>query len=74
MASACAVKASSDGINTAIFTSRREIKDIIMSEDFRSDVIARIPLVGNMDKPDTHLLGEAIRLGTELIEVEFKDE
>lgn len=74
MVSACASLASGHGIHAAIFKTRREINDIVMSEDFRNDVIARIPLVGNMAKPDTHLVDEAIRLGAELIEVEFKDE
>lgn len=73
MVSACASLASGHGIHAAILKTRREINDI-MSEDFRNDVIARIPLVGNMAKPDTHLVDEAIRLGAELIEVEFKDE
>ncbi len=74
MVSACASLTSGHEIHAAIFKTRREINDIMMSEAFRNDVIARIPLVGNMEKPDTHLVDEAIRLGAELIDVVLKEE
>lgn len=71
LVSACAVEASVHGINQALFKVRKELLDMLMCDDFRKDVIARQALVGNMDKPDTHLVDEIIRLGGEIESVDF---
>ena len=71
LVSACAVEASAHGVNEALFKVRKELLDILLCEDYRKDVIARQALVGNMDKPHTHLVDEIMRLGGEIESVDF---
>ncbi|MFC2033931.1 hypothetical protein ACFLTT_00815 [Chloroflexota bacterium] len=74
MVSACANKANAYSIHSAMFILEEDMNNILKSEDFRNDVISRQAVLGNMDKPDTHLIDEAIKLGAELIDVELKEE
>jgi len=69
--SAYAVEASAHGVNEALFKVRKELLDILLCEDYRKDVIARQTLVGNMDKPHTHLVDEIMRIGGEIESVDF---
>ncbi len=71
MVSACAVIAAGHGTAEAMFKIRKELWDMVMSEDFRNDVIARQALVGNMEKPQTHLVDAAIRMGAEIVSVDY---
>lgn len=70
--SAGANKANAHGIHVAMFQLKKDIDNILKSEDFKNDVIKRQSLIGNMEKPDTDLLDEAIRLGGKLIDIEKK--
>ncbi len=50
---------------------REELSGILLPEDSHNDVIARQAMVGNMKKPDTHLVDAAIELGAEITSVDF---
>ncbi|MFC1864756.1 hypothetical protein ACFLYG_02900 [Chloroflexota bacterium] len=70
LSSALALRASAVGISEALYSFRQEI-DVWLKNDLRDVAVSKIAGVSNMDKPDTHLVDEAIRLGAELIDVEF---
>ncbi len=71
MVSAGANKANAYGIHSAMFKIKKDINNILESEDFQDDVINRQAIVGNMEKPDTHLVDAAIELGAEITSVDF---
>ena len=59
------------GIHSAMFKIKKDINDILNSENFLNDVIKRQALIGNTEKPDTHLIDEAMRLGAEIKSLDF---
>ncbi len=66
--------AKTHGMHSAMFKIKKDINNILESEDFQNAVIERQALIGNRYKQDTHIINEAIRLGAELIDVEFSVE
>jgi hypothetical protein len=66
ISSMTAVLASGEGVEVARFKVRQDLRDYLESEDYRERVAKKIPAFSNMEKPDTHLIDEAIRLGAVL--------
>jgi len=67
--SAVAVLSSGLGTATAMFKLEKDLQAMLKSEEFRADVARRQGSVANMRKPATHLVDEALRMGTEIVSV-----
>ncbi len=67
--SAVAVLSSGIGKATAMFKLEKDLQDMLKSEDFRIDVAKRKGSVSNMEKPDTHLVDEAMKMGAKIISI-----
>lgn len=68
ISSMTAVRASGEGLAVARFKVRQDLRDYLDSEDYRERVAHKIPAFSNMEKPDTHLIDAAIKLGAIPIE------
>ncbi len=57
------------GLDTAtgIFKLREDLRAMLLSEDFLTDVAKRQGAVANMEKPATHLIDAAIRMGAQIV-------
>ncbi len=51
------------GTATGIFKLKEDLRDMLLSEDFLNDVVKRQGSVANMEKPDTHLIDAAVKMG-----------
>ena len=67
--SAVAVVSSGLGTATGMFTLKEDLKAMLQSEDFLTDVAKRKGLVANMDKPATHLVDAAVKMGAKIVSV-----
>jgi hypothetical protein len=72
ISSMTAVYASGEGTAVARLKVRQDLRDYLESEDYRGRVARKINAFSNMEKPDTHLINEAIRLGA--VPVIYKQE
>lgn len=72
LSSALALRASAVGMTEALFSFRKEI-NIWLKNELRGSAVSKIARFSNIEKPDTHLIDEAIRLGGEIIEIEYKE-
>ncbi len=70
MSSALALRASAVGISEALFSFRKDI-DAWLKDDLRDVAVSKIARVSNMEKPVTHLVDEAVRMGAEIISVNY---
>lgn len=68
--SAVAVLSSGLGTATGMCKLKEDLRDMLQSEDFLTDVAKRQGSVANMEKPDTHLVDEAIKMGAKIVSVE----
>ena len=61
------------GLGTAsgMFKLREDLRAMLQSEDFITDVAKRQGAVANMEKPATHLVDAAIRMGAKIVSVDF---
>ncbi len=67
---ACAVMAAGYGVEEALFKIRQELRDTLLSYDFLAETKKRQGSVANMEKPDTHLVDEAIKMGAQIVSVD----
>ncbi|MCK4333029.1 MAG: hypothetical protein KAV40_05560, partial [Thermoplasmatales archaeon] len=70
LSSALALRASAVGISEALYSFHKEI-DAWLKDDLRDVAIAKIAGVSNMQKPDTHLVDAAIKMGAEIVSVNY---
>ena len=68
---ACAILASGVSNSEAVFNIKQELKEFLSSDDFLNEVIERKALVGNIEKPHTHLVDEAIKMGAEIESIDL---
>jgi len=59
------------GTATGMFKLTEDLRCILKSEDFLTDVAKRQGMAANMEKPSTHLVDAAIAMGAKIISVEF---
>lgn len=66
-----AVAVLSSGLGTAVgmFKLKEDLKAMLQSEDFLTDVAKRQGSVANMKKPATYLVDEAIAMGAKIVSV-----
>ncbi len=66
-----AVAVLSSGLGTArgMFKLEKDLENMLKSEEFSADVAKRKGSVANMEKPDTHLVDVAIKMGARIISV-----
>ena len=69
LSSALALRASAVGISEALYSFRKDI-DAWLRDDLRDMAVSKIARVSNMEKPDTHLVDEAIRIGAQIVSVD----
>ena len=67
--SGVAVLGSGLGTATGIFKLKEDLRIMLLSEDFLTDVAKRRGSVANMGKPATNLVDAAIRMGAQIISV-----
>ena len=73
----CAVSAvaslgSGLGTATGMFKLTEDLRRMLKSEDFLTDVAKRQGAVANMEKPATHLVDAAIKMGAKIISIDLK--
>lgn len=68
--SAVAVLSSGLGTATGMFKLKEDLKAMVQSEDFLTDVAKRQGAVANMEKAATHLVDAAIKMGAKIVSVE----
>jgi len=68
--SAVAVLSSGLGTATGMFKLEKDLEAMLKSEAFLVDVAKRQGSVANMEKPATHLVDEAIKMGAKIVSVE----
>lgn len=59
------------GTTTGIFKLKEDLRTMLLSEEFLADVVKRQGSVANMEKPDNHLVDAAIRMGAQVVSVDF---
>jgi len=69
--SAVGVLSCGVGMATAMFKLKQDLRAMLQSEDFLSDVARRQGSAANMEKPATHLVDAAIKMGARIVSVEF---
>jgi len=69
--SAGAVLSSGVGTPSAMFKLKQDLRAMLLSDDFINDVAKRQGLTANMEKPATHLVDAALRMGAKIISVDF---
>ncbi|HUX48134.1 MAG TPA: hypothetical protein VMV76_03005 [Dehalococcoidia bacterium] len=67
------VAALGSGLGTAsgMFKLREDLRAMLQSEDFIADVAKRQGSVANMEKPATHLVDAALRMGAKIVSVDI---
>ncbi len=71
MVSAGAVVTSGLGLTEGMFKISQDMRWMVLDKDLITDVEKRRAIVGNVQKPATHLVAAALRSGAELSGVEF---
>jgi len=69
--SAVAVLSSGLGTATSMFKLEKDLEAMLKSEAFRIDVAKRQGLVSNMERPASHLIDAAIKMGAEIVSVDL---
>jgi hypothetical protein len=69
--SAVAVLSLGLGMATAMFKLKEDLKAMLQSEDFLTDVAKRQGSAANMGKSATHLVDAAIKMGAEIVSVDM---
>jgi len=69
--SAVAVLGSGLGTATGMFKLEKDLQAMLKSEAFLIDVAKRKGAVANMEKPATHLVDEAMKMGAEIVSVDL---
>jgi len=70
LSSALALRASAVGISEALYSFRRDI-DAWLKNELRDEAVSKIAGGSNMQKPDTHMVDEATKLGAEIVSVDL---
>lgn len=71
LSSALALRISAVGISEALYSFRKDI-DAWLRDDLRDLAISKIAGVSNMEKPDTHLVDEIVKMGGQIVSVDSK--
>ena len=69
LSSALALRASAVGISEALYCFHKDI-DAWLRDDLRDIAITKISGVSNMEKPDTHLVDEIIKIGGQIVSMD----
>lgn len=59
------------GTATGIFKLKQDLGAMLQSDDFLTDVMKRQGSGNNMEKQATHLVDAAIRMGAQILSVDF---
>jgi hypothetical protein len=74
LVTASAIMAAGYGMEEGLFRVRQELRDILVSYDFRLEVEKRKGSVAHMGKPSTHLVDAIMRMGGKIESQEFISE
>ena len=69
--SAVAVLSSGVGTATDMFKLKEDLQAMLRSGDFLTAVAKRQGSVANMKKPGSHLIDEAMKMGTKIVSVDL---